>query len=267
MTGARDGDSGEPEPIRYVDKRRIDPDTGWVRSSPARVSGSARGGVSGASASGSPTAGTTGGARAEQASAEAPGSTGTAGSTETASPKAAPAAESAPADAEVIVEGGDTPADDAPAVPEADGADSAKVGELMADLKRMTAEYANYRRRAERERAAAADGAKVAVVRQFLPVLDDLDRARRHGDLETGPMRALSDKLTAVFEGLGLVAFGAEGDPFDPELHEAVQHEGDGSNPVLGVVMRHGYRLGDRLVRTAMVGVVDAPAESAAKKA
>nr|WP_084352044.1 nucleotide exchange factor GrpE [Millisia brevis] len=216
-----------------------------------------------------------GSARPEQASAGAPASDrAAAGSAETAGAAEKPSASTAEAvDAEVIVdevtvEDGDTPVEDAPAAtPEAEGEDSAKVGELMADLKRMTAEYANYRRRAERERAAAADGAKVAVVRQFLPVLDDLDRARRHGDLETGPMRALSDKLNAVFEGLGLVAFGAEGDPFDPELHEAVQHEGDGSNPVLGMVMRHGYRLGDRLVRTAMVGVVDAPAESAAKNA
>lgn len=264
MSGARDADSGEPEPIRYVDKRRIDPDTGWVRSAPARVSGSARGGVSEAATSERTAPNEAGTTSAESAQ----------GATPTVEQPESPADADVP-EAEVIegdiVEGSDA-SGDGPAAAQADdadagGADSAKVTELMADLKRMTAEYANYRRRAERERVAAADGAKVAVVRQFLPVLDDLDRARRHGDLETGPMRALADKLNAAFEGLGLVAFGVEGDPFDPELHEAVQHEGDGSNPVLGLVMRSGYRLGDRVVRTAMVGVVDAPAESVKKKA
>ena len=94
-------------------------------------------------------------------------------------------------------------------------------------------------------------------------MLDDLDRARAHGDLETGPLKAVADKLAGVLEGLGLTAFATEGDPFDPELHEAVQHEGDGSNPVLGTVMRQGYRLGEQVLRHAMVGVVDeVPGES-----
>ncbi|MDT7758753.1 MAG: molecular chaperone GrpE, partial [Mycobacterium sp.] len=87
--------------------------------------------------------------------------------------------------------------------------------------------------------------------------LDDLDRARSHGDLEAGPLKSVADKLVAALEGIGFVAFGVEGDPFDPSLHEAVQHEGDGSNPVLGTVMRQGYKLGDQVLRHAMVGVVD----------
>ncbi|WP_264001122.1 nucleotide exchange factor GrpE, partial [Mycolicibacterium gadium] len=85
----------------------------------------------------------------------------------------------------------------------------------------------------------------------------DLDRARSHGDLETGPLKSVADKLTAALAGLGLTAFGAEGDEFDPSLHEAVQHEGEGSKPVLGNVMRQGYRLGDQVLRHALVGVVD----------
>ena len=92
---------------------------------------------------------------------------------------------------------------------------------------------------------------------QLLPVLDDLDRARSHGDLESGPLRSVADKLATALEGLGLSGFGEEGDEFDPELHEAVQHEGDGTHPVVGTVMRRGYKVGDQVVRHAMVGVVD----------
>jgi molecular chaperone GrpE len=139
-----------------------------------------------------------------------------------------------------------------PAAPEDEAA------ELKATLQRVKAEYDNYRKRSVRQEQAAADRAKVAVVSQFLGVLDDLERARSHGDLESGPLRGVADKLTAALSGLGLTSFGAEGDDFDPSLHEAVQHEGDGSKPVLGTVMRQGYKLGDQLLRHAMVGVVDA---------
>ena len=98
------------------------------------------------------------------------------------------------------------------------------------------------------------------MVTQLLGVLDDLERARSHGDLDTGPLRSVADKLSSVLSGLGLSAFGAEGDDFDPLLHEAVQHEGDGgagSRPVIGTVMRQGYRLGEQVLRHALVGVVD----------
>jgi molecular chaperone GrpE len=132
-----------------------------------------------------------------------------------------------------------------------------QAAELIADLQRVQADFANYRKRSLRDQQVAAERAKAQVVTQLLPVLDDLDRARAHGDLESGPMKAVADKLVGVLEGMGLTAFAVEGDPFDPELHEAVQHEGDGSNPVLGTVMRQGYKLGDQVLRHAMVGVVD----------
>jgi molecular chaperone GrpE len=135
-----------------------------------------------------------------------------------------------------------------------------KVAELTADLQRVQADFANYRKRAMRDQQAAGDRAKAAVVSQLLGVLDDLDRARKHGDLESGPMKSVADKLTNAFTGLGLTAFGAEGEDFDPALHEAVQHEGDGgpgSKPVIGTVMRQGYQLGEQVLRHAMVGVVD----------
>ncbi|OCB19510.1 nucleotide exchange factor GrpE [Mycobacterium intracellulare] len=132
-----------------------------------------------------------------------------------------------------------------------------KLAELTADLQRVQADFANYRKRALRDQQAAADRAKAAVVNQLLGVLDDLDRARKHGDLESGPLKAVADKLEGALTGLGLTAFGEEGEDFDPVLHEAVQHEGDGSRPVIGTVMRQGYKLGDQILRHAMVGVVD----------
>jgi len=137
-----------------------------------------------------------------------------------------------------------------------------KAAELLADLQRVQADFTNYRKRALRDQQTAADRAKATVVMQLLPVLDDLARARSHGDLESGPLKAVADKLAGALEGIGVVAFGTEGDAFDPERHEAVQHEGDGSNPVVGTVMRQGYQLGDRVLRHAMVGVVDAVEEA-----
>ncbi|MFD6855913.1 nucleotide exchange factor GrpE [Rhodococcus sp. NPDC060090] len=138
------------------------------------------------------------------------------------------------------------------AAPESD-----ELAERTADLQRVTAEYANYRRRSDAQRAAVVEEAKASVAAKFLDVLDDLDRARAHGDLESGPLKAMSDKLTTVFDSLGLVGFGVEGDPFDPELHEAVQMEGDGNHPVLGAVLRKGYRYNERVLRHAMVTVTD----------
>ena len=90
-----------------------------------------------------------------------------------------------------------------------------------------------------------------------------LERARAHGDLDTGPLKAGAEKLVSTHEGLGLNPFGDEGDAFDPGLHEAVQHEGEGTHPVVGTVMRRGYRVGDHVVRHALVGVVDTVPDAA----
>jgi len=132
-----------------------------------------------------------------------------------------------------------------------------KAAELLGDLQRVQADFANYRKRALRDQESVGERTKAIVIGQLLPVLDDLERARSHGDLEASPLKSVADKLVAVLTGLGLVAFGAEGEEFDPSLHEAVQHEGDGSNPVIGHVMRQGYRIGDQVLRHALVGVVD----------
>jgi molecular chaperone GrpE len=148
------------------------------------------------------------------------------------------------------------PAPSGPA-PEATGSDSDEVDELRSTLQRVKAEYDNYRKRALRDQQLVAERTKAAVVTQLLPVLDDLDRARSHGDLESGPLKSVADKLATALEGLGLSGFGDEGDEFDPGLHEAVQHEGEGTHPIVGAVMRRGYRVGDQVVRHALVGVVD----------
>ncbi|BBX64904.1 protein GrpE [Mycobacterium saskatchewanense] len=145
-----------------------------------------------------------------------------------------------------------------------------KVAELTADLQRVQADFANYRKRALRDQQAAADRAKAAVVNELLGVLDDLDRARRHGDLDSSPLKAVADKLMSVVTGLGLTSFGAEGEDFDPVLHEAVQHEGDGgegSRPVIGTVMRQGYKLGEQVLRHALVAVVDTVGDAGAATA
>jgi molecular chaperone GrpE len=149
------------------------------------------------------------------------------------------------------------PAPPAPAPGVAPDAAVDKVAELTADLQRVQADFANYRKRALRDQQLTAERAKAAVVTQLLGVLDDLDRARSHGDLESGPLKSVADKLVTALEGLGLSGFGAEGDDFDPDLHEAVQHEGDGTHPIVGSVMRRGYKVGDLVVRHALVGVVD----------
>lgn len=150
-------------------------------------------------------------------------------------------------------------------VPDAEGAageadSDAKIAELTNDLQRKHAEFLNFRKRTLRDIDEAKIKAKGAVLASMLDILDDLDRARAHGDLEEGPLRAFSDKLTNTLTGQGLTAFGEVGDGFDPELHEAVQHSGDGDVPVLTAVLRRGYRADDRVLRTAMVVVEDQPA-------
>lgn len=151
--------------------------------------------------------------------------------------------------------------------PEPDPADaklaelSKQLDERTADLQRVTAEYANYRRRTDRDREAAAVATKAKIAADLLTTLDDIDRAAAHGDL-TGAFKAVAEKLVGALNGLGLQAFGAEGDPFDPSVHEAVQHTstaeaGVATVTVVTSVLRRGYQIGDRVLRPAMVVVTD----------
>ncbi|MDK8797886.1 nucleotide exchange factor GrpE [Corynebacterium sp. MSK044] len=135
-----------------------------------------------------------------------------------------------------------------------------QLAERTEDLQRVSAEYANYRRRTDRERTQIADLAKVKIVSQLLPLLDDLELARQHGDLQEGPLKAFADNLAGVLTGHGVAPFGDEGDAFDPEIHEAVQDLSSGDDKVIGTVLRRGYKLGDKLIRNAMVIIAD-PAE------
>jgi molecular chaperone GrpE len=133
-----------------------------------------------------------------------------------------------------------------------------ELDERTRDLQRVTAEYANYRKRVDRDRGAAAEQTTGAVLLALLPVLDDVDRAREHGDL-VGPFATVAESLTAVTGKLGLVAFGEKGDPFDPTRHEAVTHQTstDVTESTCVEVMRRGYTLGERLLRPALVAVAD----------
>ena len=147
---------------------------------------------------------------------------------------------------------GPAPSGLAPEAAAAGAAERADASEEVTELKSTL-----QRKRSLRDQQLAAERTKAAVVTQLLPVLDDLDRARSHGDLESGPLKSVADKLVTALEGLGVSGFGDEGDGFDPALHEAVQHEGDGTHPIVGTVMRRGYKVGDQVVRHALVGVVD----------
>ncbi|WP_125133143.1 nucleotide exchange factor GrpE [Microbacterium sp. 10M-3C3] len=134
---------------------------------------------------------------------------------------------------------------------------------LLTDLKRLQAEYANYRRRTEEQREREIERAKGEAVKGLLPVLDDLDRAEKHGDLEAGtPFAAIADKLRALAERQGVVSYGAAGEPFDPQQHEAIfQAPTPGvTEPTILEVVEVGYRLGSVELRPAKV-VVAVPAE------
>ncbi|WP_347058271.1 nucleotide exchange factor GrpE [Blastococcus sp. HT6-30] len=155
----------------------------------------------------------------------------------------------------------------------ADGEDLARqLAERTEDLQRVTAEYANYRRRIDRDRTLAVDQAAERFATQLFPIVDDIERARDHGDL-TGAFKLVADRILGLLDGLGVEAFGAAGDEFDPSLHEAVMHDtsAEVSVPTATTVLRRGYRRGDRVLRTAMVAVTEpeapAPAPAAAEGA
>jgi molecular chaperone GrpE len=133
-----------------------------------------------------------------------------------------------------------------------------ELAERTADLQRLQAEYANYRKRVERDREVVIASAKASVVADLLPLLDDIERAELHGDL-TGAFKAVADKLAGSLQRSGLEAFGKENEPFDPSVHEAVQHSTspEVTGPTVTTVLRRGYRFGDRILRAALVGVTD----------
>jgi molecular chaperone GrpE len=134
----------------------------------------------------------------------------------------------------------------------------AQLDERTGDLQRLTAEYANYRKRVERDRESVITNAKAQVAGELLAVLDDVERAAAHGDL-TGAFKAVAEKLVVALQQTGLEAFGHDGEPFDPSVHEAVQHgtSPDVAGPTVTAVLRRGYRFGERVLRPALVAVTD----------
>jgi molecular chaperone GrpE len=238
------------------DRRRIDPATGQVRSlgeaggqpgptasggparpgrhSVARPGGRGGEGVPGGAARGGeqPARSSTGTAPAGQAPAGAPAGGGQESGAE---PEAArEQAEAAAATA------------------------NAKLAERTADLQRLQAEYANYRKRVERDRLVVREQALANVLNELVPVLDDIGRAREHGEL-VGGFKSVADSLEAIAAKLGLTSFGEAGDPFDPVLHEALMHSYSASvtEPTAVQILQPGYQVGERIIRPARVAVAE----------
>ncbi len=165
--------------------------------------------------------------------------------------------------------GAPTPAAAVPAPPAAAVPPAAdpEVAELTDTLQRLKAEYDNYRRRTEKEKQAVGDFATAQVLSLLLPMLDDVERARAHGDL-TGAFAAVGDALTAVVTKLGLERYGEAGEVFDPQVHDAVMTAAPvagAETTVVSEAFRPGYRFGGRVLRPAQVAVAEpAPTPAAA---
>jgi molecular chaperone GrpE len=139
-----------------------------------------------------------------------------------------------------------------------------EVAERTADLQRLQAEYANYRKRVERDRAAVRDFAVGEALSALLPVLDDIGRAREHGELEGG-FKQVAESLETAVAKLGLVKFGEPGEPFDPAHHDALMHSysDDVSEPTAVQILQPGYSYAGRVVRPARVAVAEPTAQLA----
>ena len=132
------------------------------------------------------------------------------------------------------------------------------VAALTADLQRLQAEYANYRKRVERDRAVSHELAIGAVLTELLATLDDIDRAADHNEL-TGGFKAVADQLAAITTRFGLEKYGTEGEPFDPQIHEALMHDtsADVAVATASKILQPGYKYKERILRPARVAVTD----------
>ncbi|MER5744368.1 nucleotide exchange factor GrpE [Streptomyces sp. NPDC059913] len=130
--------------------------------------------------------------------------------------------------------------------------------ERTGDLQRLQAEYQNYRRRVERDRATVKEIAVAGLLSELLPVLDDVGRARDHGEL-VGGFKSVAESLETVVAKLGLQQFGKEGEPFDPTIHEALMHSyaPDVTETTCVAILQPGYRIGERTIRPARVAVAE----------
>ncbi|GAA3856928.1 nucleotide exchange factor GrpE [Streptomyces sedi] len=130
--------------------------------------------------------------------------------------------------------------------------------ERTQDLQRLQAEFQNYRRRVERDRIAVKEVAIANLLTELLPVLDDIGRARDHGEL-VGGFKQVAESLETVAAKMGLAQFGKEGEPFDPTVHEALMHSysPDVTETTCVQILQPGYRIGERTIRPARVGVAE----------
>jgi molecular chaperone GrpE len=134
----------------------------------------------------------------------------------------------------------------------------AKLDERTGDLQRLQAEFANYRKRVERDRVAVREQALANVLVELLPVLDDIGRAREHDEL-VGGFKSVGEALEAKVAKLGLERYGEKGEPFDPTVHEALMHSysSEVTEPTCVEILQPGYRVGDRILRPARVAVAE----------
>ena len=138
------------------------------------------------------------------------------------------------------------------------GQEADPVATLTADLQRLQAEYANYRKRVERDRAVAHESAVGAVLTELLALLDDVDRAEQHGEL-SGGFKAVADQLNSIVSRIGLEKYGTEGEAFDPQIHEALMHDesAEVEVPTASKILQSGYKYKERILRPARVAVTD----------
>jgi molecular chaperone GrpE len=138
------------------------------------------------------------------------------------------------------------------------GQEADPVATLTSDLQRLQAEYANYRKRVERDRAVAHESAIGAVLTELLALLDDVDRAEQHGEL-SGGFKAVADQLNSIVSRIGLEKYGTEGEAFDPQVHEALMHDesADVAVPTASKILQPGYKYKERILRPARVAVTD----------
>lgn len=132
------------------------------------------------------------------------------------------------------------------------------LAERTADLQRLQAEYQNYRRRVERDKVSVKEIAAANLLTELLPTLDDIGRAREHGEL-VGGFKSVAESLETVVAKLGLQQFGKEGEPFDPTIHEALMHSyaPDVTETTCVAILQPGYRIGERTIRPARVAVAE----------
>jgi len=239
------------------DLRRIDPVTGQVRDpgSQGRRDGDPR--VPGKSRPGRHAASKPGGAGSRPAA----GQPGSAPGAQPPGARPQPPAGGQGSDSEAPGRPGGTPPAGPPGDHGGQAADAAltlALAERTADLQRIQAEYANYRKRVERDRVAVREQALANVLSALLPVLDDIGRAREHGEL-TGGFKSVGESLETTAAKLGLQSFGDAGEPFDPRVHEALMHSysAEVTEPTAVQILQPGYKVGDRIIRPARVAVAE----------